>query len=210
MAGSTKCPFFALGRNSNIIGKLGNFINFHRKIPDIFDQINGHFGLFKTPILRLGEAGTIQTQSQIRRLNIAKTDFKSVRKTIEAFNCSQKRIVNRLIIITPVAILMLLIIVWAKTNQSGFSLIWRYFTFFNQLIAVPTFIFSTIYLFKKSKNYLITLIPGLFYIFIITAYILNSHIGFDLNNDISKILASIITLAFLFVIKRILNKNIKY
>ena len=82
MAGDIKCPFFALGYNSNIIRKLGNFINFHAKIPDIFDQINGHFGLFKSQTLRLGEAGTTQTPSQTRRLRIAKINFKSVRKTI--------------------------------------------------------------------------------------------------------------------------------
>lgn len=76
---------FALGCNSNIIGKLGDFIKFYGKIPDIFVLITGHFGLFKTPTLRLGEAGTTQTQSQTRRLRIAKTDFKSVRKTITDF-----------------------------------------------------------------------------------------------------------------------------
>ena len=82
MAYFTKCPLFALGYNSNIIRKLADFIKFYGKIPDILVLITGHFGLFKTPTLRLGEAGTIQTQSQIRRLRIAKTDFKSVRKTI--------------------------------------------------------------------------------------------------------------------------------
>ena len=83
MAYFTKCPLFALGYNSNIIRKLADFIKFYGKIPDILVLITGHFGLFKTPTLRLGEAGTIQTQSQIRRLRIAKTDFKSVRKTID-------------------------------------------------------------------------------------------------------------------------------
>ena len=47
-----------------------------------FSLITGHFGLFKSPTLRLWEAGTTQTQSQTQRLRIAKTDFKSVRKTI--------------------------------------------------------------------------------------------------------------------------------
>ena len=65
-------------------GELGEFINFYGKIPDIFVLITGHFGLFKTPTLRLGEAGKTQTQSQLPRSEIAKTDFKSVRKTIEA------------------------------------------------------------------------------------------------------------------------------
>ena len=82
MVNCTKCPLFALGCNSNIIGKLGNYINFYGKIPDIFVLITEHFGLFKTPTLRLGEAGTTQTQSQTWRLNISKTNFKSVRKTI--------------------------------------------------------------------------------------------------------------------------------
>lgn len=82
MAYFTKCPLFALGYNSNIIGELGDFIKLYGKIPGILVLITGHFGLFKTPTLRLGEAGTIQAQSQIQRLRIAKTDFKSVRKTI--------------------------------------------------------------------------------------------------------------------------------
>ena len=60
----TKCPLFALGCNSNIIRKLGDFIKFYGKIPDILVLITGHFGLFKTPTLRLGEAGTTQAQSQ--------------------------------------------------------------------------------------------------------------------------------------------------
>ena len=77
-----KCPLFALGCNSNIIGKFGNFIKFYGKIPDIFVLITGHFGLFKTPTLRLGEAGKTQSHSQTRRLRIAKINFKSVRKTI--------------------------------------------------------------------------------------------------------------------------------
>ena len=62
--------------------KLGDFIKFYGKIPDIFILITGHFGLFKPPTLRLGEAGTTQIQSQTRRLRIAKINFKSVRKTI--------------------------------------------------------------------------------------------------------------------------------
>lgn len=82
MVNCIKCPLFALGYNSNIIGRLGDFIKFYGKIPDIFVLITGHFGLFKTSTLRLREAGKTQAQSQTWRLNISKTDFKSVRKTI--------------------------------------------------------------------------------------------------------------------------------
>ena len=61
-------------------------MKFYGKIPDILVLITGHFGLFKTPTLRLGETGRTQTQSQTRQLNISKIDFKSVRKTIASFS----------------------------------------------------------------------------------------------------------------------------
>ena len=61
-------------------------MKFYGKIPDILVLITGHFGLFKTPTLRLGEASRTQTQSQTRQLNISKIDFKSVRKTIQLLN----------------------------------------------------------------------------------------------------------------------------
>ena len=66
---------------SHFMSKLSNY-NCLFIIPDILVLITGHFGLFKTPTLRLGEAGRTQTQSQTRQLNISKIDFKSVRKTI--------------------------------------------------------------------------------------------------------------------------------
>ena len=92
MVNCIKCPLFALGYNSNIIGRLGDFIKFYGKIPDIFVLITGHFGLFKTSTLRLREAGKTQAQSQTWRLNISKTDFKSVRKTIPKFKIFSKSI----------------------------------------------------------------------------------------------------------------------
>ena len=86
MVNCIKCPLFVLSCNSNIIGKLGDYIKFYGKIPDILVLITGHFGLFKPPTLRLGEAGKTQTQSQTLRLEIAKINFKSVRKTIKVEN----------------------------------------------------------------------------------------------------------------------------
>ncbi len=65
-----------------ILVKFGDFVKFYGNIPDILVLITGHFGLFKTPTLKLREAGKTQTPSQKPRLNISKTNFKSVRKTI--------------------------------------------------------------------------------------------------------------------------------
>lgn len=77
---------FGQSSNSNILGKLSDFIKIYGKILDFLVLITGHSGLFKAPILRLGEAGITQTQSQAWRLNISKTNFKSVRKTIVVTN----------------------------------------------------------------------------------------------------------------------------
>lgn len=112
----------------------------------------------------------------------------------EALNYSQNNIKNRLVVIIPISFAMLSLIGWAKGDNGSFGMIWRYFTFFNQLIAIPTFIYSTIYLYKNNKNYLITLIPALFYIFITTSYILNSNIGLNLDINISKSIGLVVSI----------------
>ena len=111
----------------------------------------------------------------------------------EAFNLNQSSIKNRLLIIIPIAFIIISIILWAKTNDGSFSIVWRYFNFVNQLIAVPTFLYATVYLYKNKKNYFITLIPGAFYIFITLSFILNNKIGFNLSYNVSEFTALLVT-----------------
>ncbi len=125
----------------------------------------------------------------------------------ESFNLKQKQIKNRLIIIIPVILIMISTIIWAKSAEDSFSSIWRYFNFVNQLIAIPTFLYATIYLYKSNKNFLITFIPALFYIFITSVFILNSQIGFNLGYKISLLFGAFIVFVFLiyFVFKKLKN-----
>lgn len=111
----------------------------------------------------------------------------------EAFKLNQSSIKNRLLIIIPIAFIIISIILWAKTNDGSFSIVWRYFNFVNQLIAVPTFLYATVYLYKNKKNYFITLIPGVFYIFITLSFILNNRIGFNLSYNVSEVTALLVT-----------------
>ena len=60
-----------------------------------FRPNNRTFRTFQNPTLRLGEADKTQTQSQTPRLRIAKTDFKSVRKTIMVEDTFFKIVLNR-------------------------------------------------------------------------------------------------------------------
>ena len=121
------------------------------------------------------------------------TALRGLRITIaDAINLQQKSILNRLIIVIPIVISVLGILVWAKANAESFSMIWRYFTFFNQLIAIPTLLCATIYLAKEKKNYFITLIPALFYVFITISFILYAEkIGFHLPLNYAEILGII-------------------
>ena len=129
------------------------------------------------------------------------TAFRGLRMIIaEAINLNQIKMSNRLKIVVPAALIIIGILIWAKTNANGFFLIWRYFNFVNQLIAIPTFLYATVYLYQKGKNYFITLIPGLFYIFITAFFILNSEIGGNLNYSLSKYLAILVMIISLISI----------
>ena len=129
------------------------------------------------------------------------TALRGLRITIaDALNLEQKKIINRLMIVFPILLCVLGILIWAKLNAGSFSLIWRYFTFFNQLIAIPTLLCATIYLAKEKKNYIPTLLPALFYIFITFSFIFSEKIGFGLPLIYAEIIAIITTvLALIYV-----------
>ena len=138
------------------------------------------------------------------------TALRGLRITIaDAINLEQKKILNRLFIVIPIVICVLGILIWAKTSTESFSMIWRYFTFFNQLIAIPTLLCATVYLSKEKKNYFITLIPALFYVFITVSFICFSQkIGFHLPLNYSEIIGLISVLAVnLYIFKLMKNRS---
>lgn len=133
------------------------------------------------------------------------TALRGLRITIaDALNLEQKKIINRLIIVIPIVLCVLSILIWAKTNAGSFGLIWRYFTFFNQLIAIPVLLCGTIYLAKAEKKYFITLIPALFYVFITMSFIFSEKIGFNLPLKKAEIIGAVLTFVVLiYIIKKI-------
>lgn len=136
------------------------------------------------------------------------TALRGLRITIaDAFNLEQKKIAHRLIIVIPIVICVLSILIWAKTNSDSFTFIWRYFTFFNQLIAIPTLCCATVFLAKAGKNYLITFIPALFYVFITMSFIFHEKIGFNLPLKTAEIIGIIITAIVIVLIKKHINQK---
>lgn len=135
------------------------------------------------------------------------TALRGLRITIaDALKLEQKKIVNRLVIIIPIVICVLSILYWAKTNAGSFGMIWRYFTFFNQLIAIPVLICAAVFLAKLKKNYFITLIPALFYVFITMSFIFSEKIGFNLPLNYAEIIGLLLTVCTYVYVYKLIKK----
>ena len=83
-------PLFALGCNSNIIRKLGDFIKFYGKIPDILVLITGHFGLFKTPDSQTWGSGYNSNTKPNTAIKHLKNRFQKCPKNYKKVFCQNK------------------------------------------------------------------------------------------------------------------------
>lgn len=83
------------------------------------------------------------------------TAFRAIRLTIaDRFNISQTGVKNRLMLSIPVFIVAFFI------TQVNFAMIWKYFTFSNQLLAAFVLWTATAYLFQNARNFWIAALPG--------------------------------------------------
>ena len=136
------------------------------------------------------------------------TALRGLRITIaDALKLEQKKIVNRLVIIIPITACVLGILFWAKTNAGSFGLIWRYFTFFNQLIAIPILLCAAIFLAKQKKNFFVALIPALFYVFITMSFIFSEKIGFNLPLKTAEIIGLILVALVTVYVSKLMKKH---
>ncbi len=111
------------------------------------------------------------------------TAFRSLRLMIgEQFNVDQRVARNRITLSLIIYIPAILILYFAKANANGFNLLWRYFGFTNQLVSVFALLLISVYLYIQKKNYWISMIPGMFYAFIVSSYIFHADLGFSLDS----------------------------
>ena len=137
------------------------------------------------------------------------TAFRSARLILsEMTGLDQKPIKNRLLITIP------LLGVGALLTQLDFSVLWRYFSWSNQTLAMISLWVATAYLVKTSKKAicsLITAIPAVFMSAVSLTYILIADEGFRLSARISYpigILFAVTLLALYFItFSRIVRKN---
>ncbi|MBR0179595.1 MAG: hypothetical protein IJQ03_04065 [Firmicutes bacterium] len=103
---------------------------------------------------------------------------------------------NNLLVALPIFAVVAGILFFAKANASGFNVMWRYFAWSNECIAVFTFSMISVYMMRNGLPYPMALVPGAFYMFIVLSYILNAPIGFRLPWAASYAVAGVLTLAY--------------
>lgn len=117
------------------------------------------------------------------------TAFRSARLILsDIFKSNQKKIVNRLLISLPLFVIAFVL------TQIDFGIIWRYFAWSNQTLAMIVLWTITAYLIYENKAYWVTLLPAIFMTMVCSTYILIAPEGFKLPNDISYIGGTLITL----------------
>ncbi|QFJ54894.1 carbon starvation protein A [Pseudobutyrivibrio xylanivorans] len=85
------------------------------------------------------------------------TAFRSARLVIaDWFKIEQKHYLKRLYICVP------LLVAGALISQLNYGVIWRYFSWSNQTLAMIALWTASMYLFQNEKKYIITLVPAVF------------------------------------------------
>ncbi len=120
------------------------------------------------------------------------TAFRSARLTIaDWFKIDQKAIAKRLAISIP------LLAIGGLLSQMDFAIIWRYFAWSNQTLAMIVLWAGAMYLYVSKKNMWIAVVPATFMSAVSVTYILQAPEGFKLATSISYPVGIVAALSFL-------------
>ena len=114
------------------------------------------------------------------------TAFRSARLIVaSALKLNQKPKMNRLYVCLPILVVSIALLAWQSSNPDGFNVIWQYFGWSNQTLSVFTLWAITVYLVRKNKPYVITLLPALFMTGVCSTYLFISKQAFGLQEDLA-------------------------
>ncbi|MEN8435038.1 carbon starvation protein A [Clostridium septicum] len=132
------------------------------------------------------------------------TAFRSARLTIaDTMGMKQDKFANRFKIAIP------LFAVGIALTFIDFAIIWRYFSWANQTLAMIMLWAASAYLVQAKKNYWICAVPAVFMSAVTSAYILQAPEGFKLAAGISNIVGIIFSLVLFVIFIRYIRKNQK-
>ncbi|MGN1265216.1 MAG: carbon starvation protein A [Muribaculaceae bacterium] len=127
------------------------------------------------------------------------TAFRSARLiSADMAHFKQDKVWRRVVISLP------LFIVSVVLMFVNFDVLWRYFFWFNQDLAIFTLFAVSVWLAKHRKNDIIAFIPALWMTWVCVSYILLAREGFGLSPLIANIIgiASVVAIAVWYLIKR--------
>ncbi|MBQ9637317.1 MAG: carbon starvation protein A [Prevotella sp.] len=114
------------------------------------------------------------------------TAFRSARLIVAEFiGLEQHSIRRRLYICIPMFAVAILLLMWQMNNPNGFNVIWQYFGWANQTLAVFTLWTVTVYLVQQRKPFVVTLVPALFMTVVSVTFLLISSQAFGLSSTVS-------------------------
>ena len=131
------------------------------------------------------------------------TALRGLRLTVaESLHIDQSTNSKRLGLSAAIFALVAAILVFAKFNNDGFQILWRYFAWSNQTLSLFAFLAISVWMFEngKAKYVWMPLIPGGFYAFICTTYIANAEIGFHLSWTAAYVIGVCAAAAYVAVI----------
>lgn len=156
----------------------------------------------------LGKAGGILGMIGVIAAPITSGDtaFRSARLTIsDALDYKQSEIKNRLLLAIP------LFIVAFGLSRIDFAIIWRYFSWSNQTLAMIVLWAASSFLVQNKKSHWMVSLPATFMTAVSATYLLQAPEGFRLANSISYpvgvAIAVIAMTLFLVKTKNYNNKN---
>ena len=125
------------------------------------------------------------------------TAFRSARLIIaDLAGVSQRKFIKRLALTVPLfAIAIGLMMV-------DYNVLWRYFAWSNQTLSMFTLWAATVWLARRGRSYVITLLPALFMTVVCTSYLLFAPEGFGLPQTISVAVGVVVALGLLVVFAR--------
>ncbi len=108
------------------------------------------------------------------------TAFRSARLVIaDWFGIDQKDSKKRFLLTLPI------LGVGAVLTQMDVQMIWRYFSWSNQTLAMMALWLAAMYLYRNAKNFWLAAIPGTFMSAVSMTYILMAPEGFKLSTSIA-------------------------
>ncbi len=143
------------------------------------------------------------------------TALRSARLIVADFmHVDQKPVRKRLYVALPVFVLAAALLVFSLVDKEGFQVIWRYFSWANQVLAMVTLWAITVFLaqLKRGAWYFITLIPALLMTMVTVSFIFVAQkegFGSFIPRTAGYIIAAVITLGIYCIFVRWQIKNRK-